>query len=97
MMFTDADVKRLALALKQQLFDELLDDMEKRMRDLMESKEPCSSEDVANHLGIPLRRWQEMYRSNPKLRRAGLPVGTRGEGEEYKWDLAAVKKVLRKK
>ena len=83
-MLTDADVERLAEALEERLGALLL-----------ASKGLMSSLEVANYLGVSLKRWQEMYSRNPRLRRAALPLGERGEGEEMRWDIAEVKKALR--
>lgn len=56
-----------------------------------------TSEQIANYLGVSVRRWQEMYRGNAALWATRIELETRGEGAELRWDLAEVMRVLRRR
>ena len=75
---------------------DLVERMEERFREVLVAQQGMmTSQEVANYLQVSLKRWQEMYRQNPRLKRAALPLGGRGEGEELRWDISEVKKALR--
>lgn len=80
-----------------QLAEEDKNDLVERFREVLLAHQGLmTSEQVANYLQVSLRRFQEMYRSNPRLRRVALPLGDRGEGEELRWDVAEVRAALRR-
>ncbi len=54
-----------------------------------------SDEEIATHLGIPVRRWKKMYEDYQPLAAIRYGMENRGPGTEGRWNLAEVLKVLR--